>query len=172
MKFHKLLPVAITIALTSGVYIFIAQSFQITALWLPYISWTTYFLDGAKPSRLPNLAICLTGGMLIGLMTVLLIDPVTNILGPMLSLPVIVFFMVLLILLLELIKGADSVPAYFFAYSSYFAFYYGKFGGEFATPTNILPQMWLLLIAGLGLGYFTSEIRKTILRDQDIQKKE
>jgi hypothetical protein len=117
------------------------------------------------------MAICFTGGMLIGLMTVLLIDPLTNILGSTFSLPVIVFFMVLLILLLELIKGANMVPVYFFSYSSYFAYYYGKFGGDLATPFNILPMMWLLLIIGLGLGYFTSEIRKIILGNKNIRRK-
>lgn len=164
MTFRKLFPVAVVIALTSGVYIFIAQYFQISALWLPYISWTTYFLDGAKPSRILNIAICFTGGLFIGLLTVLLINPITGILGPTLSLPVIVFFMVLLILLLELLKGADIVPVYFFSYSSYFAYYFGKFGGESATPISVLPIMWLLLMVGLGLGYFTSEIRKIILK--------
>src|SRR3989338_1610879 len=156
MKFHLLLPVAVTIALTSAVYIFIAQYFQISALWLPYISWTTYFLDGAKPSRILNMAICFTGGMLIGLLTVLLLNPFNNLLGSTFSLPVIVFFMVLLILLLEQVKGANIVPVYFFSYSSYFAYYFGKFGGESSTPLSVLPMFWLLVMVGLGLGYFTS----------------
>ncbi|MBI4991102.1 DUF1097 domain-containing protein [Candidatus Gottesmanbacteria bacterium] len=163
MKFRQLFPVALSISFTSGIYILIAQYFQVSALWLPYISWTAYFLDGSNPKRLIKQILCLTGGMLIGVFTVLLLNPVTSILGPTFALPVIVFFMVLVILLLELVKEVDIVPVYFFSYSSYFAYYYGKFGGESATPLNILPEFWLLLMIGLGLGLLTSEIRKRMI---------
>lgn len=163
MKFRELLPIALSISFISGIYILIAQYFQISALWLPYISWTAYFLDGSNPKRLLKQILCFTGGMLIGVFTLLLLNPVTSIFGSTFALPVIVFFMVLIILLLELVKEADIVPVYFFSYSSYFAYYYGKFGGESATPLNILPKFWLLLMIGLGLGFFTSEIRKKMI---------
>jgi len=61
-------------------------------------------------------------------------------------------------------------PAYFFSYTSYFAYFFGGFGGKEATSLNIIPVFWILLMVGLGLGFFTSELRKRILGMQGIQE--
>lgn len=168
MKFTQLLPSALVIALISGIYIYIAQYFQVSALWLPYISWSAYFIIGAKPSLLPKMTAGFAGGMFIGLFTVFAIGPAAGFVGSTLALPVVVFFMALFILLMELIKPVDLVPVYFFSYASYFAFFYGKFGGEEATPVGVLPDFFVLLMVGLGLGYLTSEIRRKIMHIQGI----
>src|SRR4030042_1506213 len=85
--------------------------------------------------------------------------PFSAILCTTFSLPIVVFSIVFLILLAELVKPVNSVPAYYFAYSSYFAYYYGKFGGISQTPINIMPLFWILAILGFGLGVFAMEIR-------------
>jgi hypothetical protein len=128
MKLKRFFLVILIIAFISALYVLFAQKMQISAMWLPFISWTLYCLDGGKPKRLFNLIFGFSSGMLIGAATVLLIPLFTAILGTTFALPTIVFFIVLLILLSELVNPINSVPAYYFAYSSYFAYYYGKFG--------------------------------------------
>lgn len=170
MKLTQLFPSALVIALISGLYILIAQYFQVSALWLPYIGWSAYCIAGGKTSILPKMIAGLAGGMFIGVLTVLSIGPAAGFAGSTLALPLVVFFMVLFILLMELIKPLDMIPAYFFAYSSYFAYFYGKFGGKEATPVSILPDFFVLLMIGLGLGYLTSEIRRKIMYIQGIKQ--
>lgn len=163
MTFQRLLPVILITAFISALYVLFAQTLQINAMWLPFISWTLYCLDGAKPKRLFNLIFGFTTGMLIGALTVILINPVSAILGTTLALPVIVFFMVIIILIAELVKPINSVPSYFFAYSSYFAYYYGKFDKASQTPISIIPTFWILAILGFGLGFITMELRNKLL---------
>lgn len=168
MKLSQLFPSVLAIALVSALYIFIVQYFQISALWLPYIGWSVYCIAGGKPSLLPKMIAGFAGGMFVGVLTVLSIGPATGFIGSTLALPLVVFFMVLFILLMELIKPIDMIPAYFFAYSSYFAYFYGKFGGEKATSVGILPEFFVLLMIGLGLGFLTAEIRRKIMHMQGI----
>lgn len=163
MTFRRLFPIILITAFISALYVLFAQALQISAMWLPFISWTFYCLDGANPKRLFNLVFGFTMGMLIGLATVMLINPMTAIFGATFALPIIVFFMVIIILLAELVKPVNSVPAYFFAYSSYFAYYYGKFGGVSQTPINIIPLFWTLSLFGFGLGVITMAIRRKLL---------
>ena len=170
MKFIQLLPIAIAIALTAAIYVLAAQYFQVNALWLPFISWALYFIVGGKPSFLPKEIAGLTGGMLFGYLTLLVVTPMASIIGGTLSMPVAVFFAAFFILLLELIDLFDMIPAYFFSYTSYFAYFFGGFGGEEATSIGIMPAFWILLMAGLGLGFFTAELRKRILGMQGIQE--
>src|SRR4030042_7085440 len=104
MKFRRLFPVSLITAFISALYVLFAQTLQISAMWLPFISWTLYCLDGANPKRLSNLVFGFTIGMFVGAATVLLINPVSAIFGATFALPIVVFFMVLLILLAELVK--------------------------------------------------------------------
>ena len=170
MKFTKLLPVAISISLTAAAYILIAEYFQVSALWLPFITWALYFIVGGKPSSLPKEIAGTTGGMIFGYLTLLAVVPIASIVGKTLSMPVAVFFAALFILLLELVDLFSMTPAYFFSYTSYFAYFFGGFGGKEATSLNIIPVFWILLMVGLGLGFFTSELRKRILGMQGIQE--
>jgi hypothetical protein len=163
MRFIRLVPIAITTALTAAVYVLIAQYFQVNALWLPFISWALYFIAGGKPSELPKEIAGLTNGMIFGYLTLIAVAPISNLTGQTLAMPVTVFFAALFILLLEPIKLFSMIPAYFLSYTSYFAYYFGGFGGEKATSLNIMPMFWILLMVGLGLGFFTAEIRKKIL---------
>lgn len=162
MNYKRLIPVALVIALISGLYILIAQYFQISALWLPYISWASYFMIGGKTAILPKLIAGFFIGMLIGLFTVLCINPISVLVGTQLALPLIVFVMVFIILLFELVESIDLIPAYFLAYTSYFAYYYGGFGGAKATPFGILPLFFCLLMIGLILGVISVKVRKKI----------
>ncbi|EKD87029.1 MAG: hypothetical protein ACD_37C00070G0003 [uncultured bacterium] len=163
MKFSQLFPSAFVIALTSAVYVYFASSLNISAIWLPFISWSAYFIVGGKPSLLPKMIAGFTIGMIIGYLTIVFTGFLSGAIGSDLSLSIVVFFMTFLILLSELVKSIDMVPVYFFAYSSYFAYFYGRFDGETVMPIEILPKFWLLIMLGLGLGYFTSELRKKIL---------
>ena len=119
MKSQRLIPVILISALITSLYVFLAQTIRISAVWLPFISWTLYSIDGANPKRLFKLIFGFTMGMMIGAVTVLLISPFSEIVGPVFALPVIVFLMVILIQSSEFIKPVNSVPAYYFAYSSY-----------------------------------------------------
>lgn len=164
MKFSQLFPVAFAIALIASIYVLAAQYFQISAVWLPFISWALYFIVGGKPSYLSKEILCLTGGMIFAFVTLVMVGPISGLVGKIFAMPVTVFIAAFLILILELFKPLDMIPAYFFSYTSFFAYYYGGFGGEGATPLGIMPLYWTLLMVGLGLGYFTSEIRNKILR--------
>ncbi|MDP2873811.1 MAG: DUF1097 domain-containing protein, partial [bacterium] len=170
MKFVQLLPVATAIALTAAIYVLTAQYFQVNALWLPFISWALYFIVGGKPSFLPKEIAGLTGGMLFGYLTLLAVVPIASLVGEALSMPIAVFLAAFSILLLELIDLFDMIPAHFFSYTSYFAYFFGGFGGEGATSLSIIPEFWILLMVGLGLGFFTAELRKKILGMQGVQE--
>ena len=170
MKFVQLLPVAIAIASTAAIYVLVAQYFQVNALWLPFISWALYFIVGGKPSFLPKEIAGLTGGMLFGYLTLFAVVPIAGLVGETLSLPITVFLAAFFILMLELIDLFDMIPAYFFSYTSYFAYFFGGFGGEEATSFSIIPMFWILLMVGLGLGFFTAELRKKILDVRGIQE--
>lgn len=170
MKFTHLFPSACAIAFTSALYIFVAQYFQVSAIWLPYISWASYFLVGGKPSVLPKMIAGFSGGMFAGYMTLLMVGPVSSVIGTSFAWSFVVFCLTLFILLLELVKPIDMIPVYFFSYASFFAYFFGGFGGGNATPLSVLPTFWVLLMVGLGLGFLTAQLRRKILRIQGIQK--
>ena len=170
MKLTQLFPSACAIAFTSALYIFVAQYFQVSAIWLPYISWASYFLVGGKPSVLPKMIAGFTGGMLAGYVTIVAVSPVSGFVGSSFALPFVVFCLTLFILLLELVKPIDMIPVYFFSYASFFAYFFGGFGGGDATPLSVLPLFWVLLMVGFGLGFLTAQLRKKILHMQGIQK--
>lgn len=166
MTFKKFLPVALMVAATAGIYVIIAQYLKINALWLPFIGWPLYFIAGAKPARLHKEIIGITGGIIFGYLTLLTL-PVFSGLGSF-ALPIIVFFVALIIVILELTDWFEMAPAYFFAYASYFAYHFGGFGGSTGTIfSNMLP-VWVLIMVGLGLGYITALLKVKILEREGL----
>lgn len=170
MKLTQLFPSALVGAFISASYVLIAQYFQVTAIWLPFVSWVSYSLVGGRPSFLPKMIVGYFGGMCAGYLTFLLVGPVSSLVGMFYAWPLVIFFLVFLISLLEVVKPIDMIPIYFLSYASFFAYFFGGFGGKNATPATILPIFWSLVMLGLGMGYFTTELRKYILRIQGIRK--
>jgi len=168
MSYTKFLPVAIMIALVAALYVLIANALQVSALWVPFISWPLYFIAGAKPSRLHKEVIGLTGGMLAGYVTLLAVTPISSVVGATLGLPVTVMFIAFIIVMLELTDWFELAPAYFFAFAGYFAYLFGNFGGQNATSFSVMLPYWILLMVGLGLGYLTALMRTKILNKEGL----
>lgn len=164
MTYKRLLPIIIITSLVSAIYVLIAQTVKVSAVWLPFICWTLFVLEGSNPKRLPNLIFGFTAGTFIGTATVLLPSFLSMLIGTVLALPVTVFIMVFIILSVEPLKPVNSIPSYFLAYSSYFAYYFGNFGGKTQTPMNVIPSILLLSAAGFFLGILTGEIRSRLLK--------
>lgn len=168
MTFKQFFPVALMVAVVAALYVLVVQYLKVSAIWVPFISWPLYFIAGTKPSRLPKEILGLTGGMILGFLTLVVVSPLTNVFGSTMGLPVTVFFVALMIVLLELTNWLELAPAYFFAYAGYFAYFFGNFGGTGATMVSVIFPYWVLLMAGLGLGYLTGALRKKILEMQGI----
>lgn len=168
MTIKQFLPVVLMIAIVAALYVLVAQYFKVSALWVPFISWPLYFIAGAKPSRLHKEVIGLTGGMIFGYLTLVVAVPFTNLFGSVLGLPLTVFLAAFIIVLLELTDWFELAPAYFFAFAGYFAYVFGGFGGPGATYVSAMFPYWVLLMVGLGLGYFTALLRKKILEKEGI----
>ena len=168
MTFKAFLPVALMIGVVAAIYILVVQYLKVNAIWVPFISWPLYFIAGAKPSRLHKQIIGLTGGMIFGFLTLVVVAPMTNIFGATLGLPLTVFLVASIIVLLELTNWFELAPAYFFAFAGYFAYLFGGFGGPGATNVSVMPLFWVLLMVGLGLGYITAFTRRKILEKQGI----
>ncbi len=168
MTLKKFFPVAVVIAVVAALYIVVAQYLKVNAVWVPFISWPLYFIAGAKPTRLHKEIIGLTGGMIFGYLTVLVLTPMMGWVGAFWALPIIVLFAAFIIVLLELTDWFELAPAYFFAYAGYFAFLFGGFGGATATPLSAMIPFWILLMVGLALGYLTAYLRKMILEKQGL----
>ena len=168
MTIKQFLPVAIVIAVVAAIYILVVQYLKVSAIWVPFISWPLYFIAGAKPSRIHKEIIGLTGGILFGYLTLIVVVPFTNLFGSVLGLPLTVFLAAFIIVLLELTDWFELAPAYFFAYAGYFAYVFGGFGGPEATYTSVMIPYWILLMVGLGLGCLTASLRKKILEKAGI----
>jgi len=166
MTFKKFLPVALMVAVTAAVYVIIAGYLKVSALWLPFIGWPLYFLAGAKPSKLHKEIIGITGGVLFGYVTLLAL-PVFSGLGSF-ALPTIVFFVALIIAILELTDWFELAPAYFFAYAGYFAYVFGGFGGPNATNFSSMFPVWVLIMVGLGLGVISAFLKVKILEKEGL----
>ncbi|MDO8592663.1 MAG: DUF1097 domain-containing protein [bacterium] len=167
MTIKKFLPVALMIAVSAALYVIIASYFKFSALWAPFISWPLYFIAGAKPSRLHKEVIGLSGGVLAGYLVLQAVGPISGVVGATLGLPVTVFFTALIIVLLELTDWFELAPAYFFAFAGYFAYLFGKFGGN-ATAFQAMLPFWGLLMLGLAMGYLTAFMRKKILEKEGV----
>jgi len=168
MSFKKFLPVALMVGLVAAVFVLAANALKISAIWVPFISWPLYFIAGSKPSRLHKEIIGLTGGMLAGYVTLLVVVPFSNIFGATLGLPITIFIVASIIVILELTDWFELAPAYFFSFAGYFAYLFGNFGGTSGTSLSVMPMYWILLMVGLGLGYLTASMRKMILEKEGV----
>jgi len=176
MTFTKFLPVCFMVAMVAAIYVFVANHLTYNvgwtwiALWMPFISWPLYFVIGPKASRLSKQVLGLTGGIILGCITLYIAG-----LGFLAGLgnyllPLIVFCVAFIIVLLELTNWFELAPAYFFAYAGYFAYYFGGVGG-FSAEGKIVAAMWpvwVLLMVGLILGFFTFAVRKKILEKEGL----
>lgn len=163
MKFSKFFPVALMVAIIAALYVLVAQYVKVSALWVPFISWPLYFIAGSKPSRLHKEVIGLTGGIIFGWVTLVVVVPFSKIFGATLGLPLTVLLVAFIIVILELTDWFELAPAYFFAYAGFFAYVFGGFGGKTATPASSIIPYWILLMVGLVLGLVSAFLRKKIL---------
>jgi len=168
MTFKKFIPVAIMIGVVAALYVLVAQYLKVSALWVPFISWPLYFIAGSKPSRLHKEVLGLTGGILFGYLTLVVVVPFSSYFGSTLGLPLTVLIVAFLIVLFELTDWFELAPAYFFAYAAYFAFVFGGFGGPGASNASSMVPVWVLLMVGLVLGYLTAGLRKKILEKEKV----
>lgn len=144
-------------------------------LWVPFISWALFFIAGAKYSRLHKLIIGLTGGTIYAVVLIWLLPTFNGIFGDSLGLPVLVFLAGTTIVLLEVTDWFELAPAYFFSFASFFAFWFGKFGGSTGTTDLILSPIanfWILLMVGLGLGVATYFLREKIFDFMKVPKEQ
>src|SRR4030042_271153 len=102
MTTKKFIPVAVMIAVVAALFMLIGTKLGVTSTWVPFISWPLYFIAGAKPSRLHKEIFGLTGGMLAGYVTLLILGPITSVVGATLGLPVTILFVAFVIVMLEL----------------------------------------------------------------------
>ncbi len=173
MTFSKFFPVAFMVAVVAAVWIWVGQVYAV-ALWVPFISWAMYFVydpAATKLNRIPKEIIGLTGGILLGYVTLWLNPILGGVVGASFGLPLTVFLVAFTIVMLELTDWFELAPAYFFAYAGYFAYVFGGFGGAIlADYSNLLPvavaslvPYWILILIGLGIGLFTAYARKVML---------
>lgn len=151
------------IAVAAALFVLVAQALNVSALWVPFISWPLYFIAGAKPARLPKEIIGLTGGVVAGYITLAVVAPIGNLVGDTLSLPMTILIVAFVIVMLELTDWFELAPAYFFAFAGYFAYLAGG-----ATPFKAMFPFWALLMVGLVLGYLTALMRKKILEKEGV----
>lgn len=163
MTFGKFFPVAVMIALAAAIYVIVAQYFKVSALWVPFISWPLYFIVGSKLSRIHKQIFALTGGMLFGYLTLVVVAPVSSIVGSNFGLSATVFLVAFSIVMLELTDWFELAPAYFFSYAGYFAYFFGGFAGPGVSNATAMVPYWILLMAGLGMAVITAFLRKEIL---------
>lgn len=166
--FGKFLPVALMVALFASTTVYIGNMIATWpgyawagAAWVPFISWALYFSAGAKISRLHKYVIGMIGGVLFGWLTIIL----GNMLAPSLAafaFPVVIFFIVTTIVMLELTDWFELAPAYFFGFAGFFAYVFG--GYPFAADHGKAVLVYsILTVTGLLLGLITSTLREKIL---------
>lgn len=166
--FWKFLPVALMIGVAAGLVVYASSALSASypwagVIWPIFIGWALYFMAGAKVSRMHKYILGLTGGVVYGWLVLFVLGFFTNIFGATLALPIIVFLAATSIVLLELTDWFELAPAYFFSFAAYFAFLFGGFGGEGVTNTMAAFYVWVLVMAGLAVGFITATLRKLIL---------
>lgn len=166
MPISKFIPVAAIIGIVAALWTIIGMKSNLV-LWVPFMSWALFFIAGAKYTRLHKMAIGLTGGTIYGVVLIWLLPAFNSILGDSWGLPALVFLAGTTIVLLEVTDWFELAPAYFFSFASFFAFWFGKFGGPTTGTTDLvfgpIMNFWILLMVGLGLGVATQFLREKIL---------
>lgn len=165
-SFAKFFPVALMIGAAAAIVVYLSglagQTYPWAgAVWLIFVTWALYFMAGAKASRAHKYIFATTGGIIAGWITLVVLSSVSSIVGSTLGLPVTVFFVATTIVLLELTDWFELAPAYFFSYAAYFAFVFGGFGGGASNATQGF-YVWVMLMAGLAVGFITATLRQSI----------
>lgn len=166
-SFFKFLPVSLMVAAVAAIVVYGCLAFAPTypwmgAVWVIFISWAMYFAYGAKLSRMHKFVLGLTAGLVAGWVTLAVLDYATRMVGGALALPVTVFFIALIIVQLELSDWLELAPAYFFSYAAYFAFVFGGFDKGASNELQGV-HIWVLLMAGLALGWLVAWLRRSIM---------
>lgn len=167
MTITKFLPVSAMIGVLAALSIILTSALQVPP-WPIFISWGLYFIAGAKPSRLHKEVLGLSGGIVFGYLTLAAAPAYTTVFGGTLGLPLTVFSAAFIIVLLELTDWFELAPAYFLSYAGYFAYVFGGFGGQGATPFNAIPLFWALIMVGLLFGYVSAYLRQKILEKEGV----
>lgn len=171
--FSKWLPVALMVGALAGLSVWASLQLGATvapwiaAPWVMFISWGLYFMAGAKPSRMHKYFFGLTGGIVFGLVTLVVAEIVSQVVGPVWGLPITVFLAATIIVLLELTDWFELAPAYFFTYAGYFAYLSTGVGGD----ANIYVQAlyyFVLTMAGLALGYISATLKTQIFNVEKV----
>lgn len=172
--FKQWLPVALMVALAAAIVVYLstqvfASMYAWTgAVWVIFISWGMYFMAGAKVSRMHKYILGLTGGVVLGWLTILLSNVFTDLIGGALALSVTVFIAAFLILMLELTDWFELAPAYFLAYATYFAYVSGGASGDEASFFTQGIYVWVLLMAGILAGFITATLKTKIFNYTDV----
>lgn len=173
--FTQFLPVALMVSFCAALVVYLStQVFGSMyawsgAVWVIFISWGMYFMAGAKVSRIHKYIFGLTGGVVLGWLTLLLMGFMSGIVGDSFGLSATVFCAAFLILLLELTDWFELAPAYFFAYATYFAFVFGGFAGD-AAASNLTQgiYVWVLLMIGIAVGFITATLKTKIFNYEQV----
>lgn len=165
MTFTKFIPISVMIGLTAAAWVYIG-SWAGWALWVPFISWAMYFaFDPTKPQRIVKEVIGLTGGIVFGYVTLVVMPIIGGVVGSIHALPITVFLVASTIVTLELTDWFELAPAYFFSYAGYFAY---VFGGMADSKESALIPFWFLIMVGLGMGFFTAWMRRKMLEKEGV----
>ncbi|MBI1957139.1 MAG: DUF1097 domain-containing protein [Candidatus Niyogibacteria bacterium] len=164
--FGKWLPIALMIGVLAGISVWLTTGWLavnvapwLGAVWVVFISWGLYFAGGAKLSRFHKYFFGLTGGIVLGWLTLLVYGWIKAYLGDPLALPVTVFLAATSIVLLELTDWFEYAPAYFLSYAGYFAFVFGNFAPG-ATPEMATIYFWVLILIGLAFGFVSASVKE------------
>lgn len=165
-SFFKFLPVSLMVGVVASVVVYMSAVMSQTypwagAVWVIFISWAMYFAMGAKTSRIHKYILGLTAGLVAGWITLYVLSYMTDMFGAALALPVTVFLIATVIVQLELTDWLELAPAYFFSYAAYFAYVFGGFEAGASNMTQGI-HVWILLMAGIALGWLVAVLRKSI----------
>ena len=167
MTLTKFIPVSAMVAFAAALWIYIG-SWAGLALWVPFISWAMYFVfdpTASRPKRAIKEVIGLTGGILFGYATLVIMPVMGGLFGGTHALPVTVFIVAFTIVMLELTNWFELAPAYFFSYAGYFAY---VFGGFAESKESALVPFWFLIMIGLAIGFATALVRRKILEREGV----
>lgn len=167
----KFLPVTIHVGVWVFLWLWVGLTYSLI-LWLPFISWATWYAIGPtwelrKKRALKNV-VGAFGGTIVAIVFIMLIPFFTSIFGDF-AIPVLGFLAGMFIVLLELTDLFEWALGYFYAFASYFAFAFAgaAFGATESHVTNFMIFFGHLLV-GFVLGAITDIVRVKILKAEGL----
>ncbi len=137
-------------------------------VWVPFITWALYFIAGSRLSRLHKEVIGVVGGVVFGLLTIIIGNWLNGIVGDLYGYPLTVFFVAIIIVMLELTDWFELAPAYFFAYAGYFAATFG-FAEEMGYSHSQMAWYYVILsLIGFALAIISSKIRMALMEGMHV----